>query len=242
MSRDAQDTDAPSVDWSSVRNVTTQVGDGLANTLEKMILDGSLAHGERLPAERELAVTLGCSRTSLRDALRDLQLKGLVERRPGRGTIVVDPQERNFENVLLDKLDGEQRQILEIMDLRSVIEPSIAARAARRATKRDIDGLKQILADMEAGDLDAAADFDLAFHSHIAQATHNPILVQLIKDASKWIDQTRRQALFSEERKARSLAAHYEILEAIEGRDDVAAFEAMSRHIEAVNGLLESDD
>ncbi|MBK5232914.1 MAG: FadR family transcriptional regulator [Thermoleophilia bacterium] len=242
MSREVRNNGAGGVNWSNVRNATTQVGDGLANTLEKMILDGSLAHGERLPSERELAVNLGCSRTSLRDALRDLQLKGLIERRPGRGTIVVDPQERNFESVLLEKLDGEQRQILEIMDLRSVIEPSIAARAARRATKQDINDLRQILADMASGDLDSAADFDFAFHSRIAQTTHNPILVQLIKDASKWIDKTRRQALFSERRKARSLAAHHEILEAIEGHDDVAAFEAMSRHIEAVNGLLETED
>ena len=241
MSDTDETTAAGAVDWSNVRSVTTQVGDGLSSTLEKMIFDGSLTHGERLPSERDLAVNLGCSRTSLRDALRDLQLKGLVERRPGRGTIVVDPQQRNFEGRLLEKLDSGQRQILEIMDLRSVIEPSIAARAARRATKLDITALQEILAEMESGDLDSAADFDVAFHSRIAQATHNPILVQLIKDSSKWIDKTRRQYLFSDKRKARSLAAHHEILDAIAAHDDEAAFAAMSRHIEAVDRLLKSE-
>jgi GntR family transcriptional repressor for pyruvate dehydrogenase complex len=76
------------VDWSGMVRVSLSRSDGIAVDLERMILDGVLRPGDRIPPERELAVTVGVSRSSVRDALRDLEMRGLIDRKPGRGTVV----------------------------------------------------------------------------------------------------------------------------------------------------------
>jgi len=229
------------VEWGRLRSAATQVPDNLSAALERMIADGTIPHGERLPAERELAAELGVSRTSLRDALRELELKGLVDRRPGRGTMVLEPGQSGVGKSMLSKLDRNERDLLEVMDLRGVIEPSITALAARRATPRDIRDLHQIIQNMEDGDVDQAPAFDAVFHGQIARATHNPLLMQLVEFASSWINETRPVGGFTEERRQRSLAAHRAILATIEARDPDAARDAMAEHIEKVSELLTTD-
>lgn len=224
--------------WEGVRAAATQIPDGLAASLEKLIRDGTIPHGERLPAERDLAAQLGVSRASLRTSLRELELKGMVDRRPGRGTVVLDPAKTGAGSNLLAKIDPSERDLREVMDLRGVIEPPITAVAARRATVRDIRELRRIVEDMETGGPGRAADLDIAFHRRIARSTHNPLLSQLVEFASGWINDSRPPAGFSEQRLARSIKAHTRIVDAIESRDAEAAHKAMSDHIKRVSDLL----
>lgn len=227
------------ISLEALRATAAQVPDGLSSALEKMIRDGVIPHGGRLPSERVLAAQLGVSRTSLRTSLRELELKGMVDRKPGRGTVVLAPRMSPAGSSLLAKLDRPERDLVEIMDLRNVIEPPIAERAARRATDRDLNELHRIVTEMESSGPERGAELDIAFHRRIASATHNPLLSHLVEFASGWIDESRPQTGFSEERLARSIEAHRRILSAIESRDAEASRQAMADHIKSVWDLLD---
>jgi GntR family transcriptional regulator, transcriptional repressor for pyruvate dehydrogenase complex len=227
------------IDWSSVSARAVQVSDGLSSALERMIRDGVIVHEERLPPERELAQQLGVSRTSLREALHELELKGLIDRRPGRGTLVLDPNLSRVGASLLGHMATDERGLRHVMDLRAAIEPPIAARAAQRATARDIARLHELLAAMRRERSRAAiGQLDVQFHDAIAASTHNPHLVRLLRFAAEWIDESRRALAFDRRRRERSIAAHTEILACIEARDAEGAAHAMERHIQAVHDLL----
>jgi GntR family transcriptional repressor for pyruvate dehydrogenase complex len=231
------------VDWSALRAGSVQVSDGLSNLLEQMIVDGTISEDERLPPERDLAQQLGVSRASLRESLHELELKGLIDRRPGRGTIVVNPAHGPLGESLLGRFEQLQRGLREVIDLRAALEPPIAARAAQRRTARDIDRLRDLVVSMETEmSVRRATELDVLFHEAIARATHNPLLVQLLAFASEWIDESRRERVLSRRRRAQSIAAHRELLTRIEERDADGAADAMARHIASVNLLLREDD
>jgi GntR family transcriptional repressor for pyruvate dehydrogenase complex len=216
----------------SSRGRPAQVTDGLSTTLEQMIEDGALGDADRLPPERELAQRLGVSRTSLREALHELELKGLIDRRPGRGTVVVAGR----GDSLLGHMEAAERGLREVMDLRGAIEPPIAARAAQRATADDLDVLRELLERMRAAPTVArAAELDIEFHDAIARATHNPLLIKLMRFASEEIDAGRRRRAHSRRRRERTIAAHNEIVARIADHDGDGAAAAMAQHIAQVN-------
>jgi GntR family transcriptional repressor for pyruvate dehydrogenase complex len=231
------------VEWSKLNTQAIQVSDGLSAALEEMIRTGTIGHEERLPPERLLAQQLRVSRTSLREALHELELKGLIDRRPGRGTVVLDPEVSGAGSSLLGRMTADERNLRHVMDLRAAIEPPIAARAAERATARDLRRLRVILDAMEAERSPAAlAEYDVAFHGAIADAAHNPHLSRVLEFAAEWIDQSRRVRVFDRRRREQSIRAHEAILERIEARDADGAAAAMHDHIAAVNGLLGTSD
>jgi GntR family transcriptional regulator, transcriptional repressor for pyruvate dehydrogenase complex len=214
---------------------SAQGTDGLSAVLEGMIGDGSIGGGERLPPERELAQQLGVSRTSLREALHELELKGLIDRRPGRGTVVVQGR----GETLLGHMHAAERGLREVMDLRAVIEPSIAERAAQRATADDLEVLRGVLDEMRAETSVArTAQLDIEFHAAIARASHNPLLVKLMRFASEEIDEGRRRRAHTKRRRERTIEAHEEIVERICARDPEGAAAAMAAHIAVVNREL----
>jgi GntR family transcriptional repressor for pyruvate dehydrogenase complex len=140
---------------------------------------------------------------------------------------------------LLERLDVPVRTLKEVMDLRATLEPPIAARAAERATRADLRRLHEVQSALEAPhSLDAGLELDVRFHSEIARATHNPLLVRLVDIASEWFGASRGAALQTEKRRQAMLVAHRTILQAIEARDPDAAERAMKDHIETVNRLL----
>jgi GntR family transcriptional repressor for pyruvate dehydrogenase complex len=212
------------------------VPESLSAQLEKLIRDGRALPGEPLPSERLLAGDLGVSRASVREAMHELELKGLVRRRPGMGTSVAErPAARN----LVGHLSPEDRGTAEVMDFRRVVEPAVAAVAATRATQGDIAEMDRLLAEMAtARNSQQVADLDALFHLQIARATQNPLLSQLISEASTWIGAVRRSSLQTRERRAASLRGHAEILEAIRQRDGTAAAGATVAHIDEVEALI----
>ena len=142
-----------------------------------MIAEGHVSPGTRLPSERELAVLLGVSRASVREAIHELTLKGLVTREQGRGTVVKETDGRGLGASLLGLLEPASREVRTILDFREAIEPPIAARAAQRATPSDIRNLTAVLDEMARAP--SRADFaamDRRFHQVVARTTHNPLL------------------------------------------------------------------
>jgi GntR family transcriptional repressor for pyruvate dehydrogenase complex len=232
-------TQSGAINWSRLKVDPTSISDELAARLEQMILEGELAASTQLPPERELQRLLGVSRVSIREALHDLELRGLIDRKPGRGTIVVDPARSSRMGTLLARLSDDERSLLEIMDFRAAIEPPIAARAADRATPRDVRALRDLLAEMDAAsDVRSTSDLDEAFHAAIARASHNSVLVQLLDITADWMRASRHVTLQSGRRRQRSLAGHRKILDAIAARDVTGAADAMAEHIEAVNEVI----
>lgn len=229
----------PAVDWSRLDVGGRSVAEQLAARLERMIFEGELRAGSRLPPERELQTSLGVSRVSVREALHHLELKGLVDRRPGRGTVVVAPDRSARGGALLARLSPDERDLLELMDFRAAIEPPIAARAAERATPQDVRRLRELAAEMErAPDVARTIELDEAFHAAIARATHNPMFALLLEVTAGWLAATRRAALQSRRRRSESIAAHARIVDAIAAGAPASAAEAMRDHIDTVNRLL----
>src|SRR5215467_14297483 len=114
-----------------------KVYEEVAKQIERLVLT-KLQPGDKLPSERELAETLGVSRSSIRDAIRSLELMGLVEPRQGAGTIVCEVSAESLINPLTGLLVRQQQHISELLDFRKILEPALASRAASHATTEAI--------------------------------------------------------------------------------------------------------
>jgi GntR family transcriptional repressor for pyruvate dehydrogenase complex len=194
-----------------------------------------LKPGDRLLSERELAQRLGVSRTSVRQALTALRVSGLVEIRHGDGVFLLRPPEEVVPS-LADQLLQSHAQLPAIMEVREALETQTARLAARRRSEEDLRELRAALdamaAAIEAGE--DGAEADQRFHGAIAQAAGNDLLTSLMDQLADPIDQTRRASLSRPDRPPRSLAAHHEILAAIEAQDEDAATVAMRAHLAVV--------
>lgn len=207
--------------------------------LETVVREAGLRPGDRLPPERYLAASLGVSRGTVREALRELELKGLVERRQGVGTLVADADPAGIGNDLIGRLTPDARSWVEVMDFREAIEVPIAERAARYATRADLHRLSTVLDEMErARDARRYAELDARFHSLVAEASHNPLFVRVVAVTSEWLDLTRRSRLQDARRRARSLEGHRAVYAAIARRDPEGAAAAMRGHIQAIGEEL----
>ncbi|HUX04086.1 MAG TPA: FadR/GntR family transcriptional regulator [Acidimicrobiales bacterium] len=221
-------------DWASVYRSQLSVPDNLAVELEKLIMSGALPLGKRIPPERELAELWGLSRTSVRDALKQLSLRGLIERRPGRGTVVVE-RENQLGGTLVELLNEDQNELLQVMEVRAVIEPSVTAKAALRARPVDVEELQKLLDEMfREESTERFSELDRSFHLLIARATGNPLLISLLERVAEIVDQSRHVALQSSNRRTTSLNEHVAILKALQARDPLAAEAAAQAHLDSI--------
>jgi GntR family transcriptional repressor for pyruvate dehydrogenase complex len=211
--------------------------DRLSIEIEKLIMSGELEVGAKLPPERSLADSLGVSRVSIRQALHELETRGLIDRRPGRGTIVLSATDAANKSgaSIASAFTSESRDITDVMELRRIIEPPIAALTAARATPRDIAQLRDLV-DQMAGDVSIAAyaELDRSFHQAIAQYTHNPLLSMLTEQIAALIAPSRDASLQTKQRRKNSTEEHRRILEAITAHDPDAAEACAAAHIESV--------
>lgn len=200
----------------------------ITSHLERLIAKGAIAPGTKLPNERELAESLSVSRSTLREAMHELESKHLVERVRGRGTIVLGPPPEvwDLRAMTADTSTGY------VAELRYALEPDIARLAAIRSTPADIRSLRQSL-DRADADLRPAhsMDLDIEFHLLVAHASQNPLMATLASLASEW---TRDERAFTHSTRAwrrLSIDGHASILEAIEQHDAQGARDAMHDHL-----------
>jgi GntR family transcriptional repressor for pyruvate dehydrogenase complex len=165
------------------RRPVIRLSDTVAGELEKRILEGSLKPGDRLPSERDLAVEMGVSRPSLREAIQKLVSKGLLTTRHGGGTHVTDRLEAHFADPWQEMLSGHPTLQSDLLEFRQMLESQAAYLAADRATSADIERLDSAYAALDAvyisNDLNACIDTDVAFHQTIAEAAHNVLIGHL---------------------------------------------------------------
>ncbi len=177
-----------------------RVYEQIAQQIQDLILNRDLAPGDRLPAERELAATLGVSRPSVREAMIALEGAGFVEIRTGEGSFVRDPQARRIDVPWAGDRDPGPGP-LEQFEARRLVEPELATRAAVMATGSEIDHLDQLVEEM-ARVYPTLGDFDdklgHQFHTALARTARNGVLAQLVqylwdlRDSDMWRRLRRR--------------------------------------------------
>ncbi len=210
----------------------------VAKQLERRITE-ELKPGDRLPPERELVRMLGVSRSSVRDAIRSLELMGLLEPRQGIGTVVCHP-DAALANPLAAALLEKRKMVAELLDVRKMIEPPLAARAALHASRDEIADMEDALARQEAkvraGEL--GVDEDSEFHYAIALASNNSVVLKVVDVLMDLLRETRERALQVEGRQEKSLAGHHRILSALKRGDAKAAEAAMRRHLSEIEEIV----
>jgi GntR family transcriptional repressor for pyruvate dehydrogenase complex len=211
----------------------------IAEQIEKRILDGELKSGDRLPTERDLAEQFHASRTAVREAMKILAQKGLVEMRPGRGTIVIDGAHEAMQNSigLVMKLKlGEVGGSDNLVEVREILEGEIAARAAARATEKEIAAMREAIVVMDASlnDADTFIAADNRFHEALAQATQNTLILILVNSIVPLLSEQRKQIFAVEGGPQRGQMHHKRILESVIKRDPEAARTAMRAHLQQV--------
>jgi GntR family transcriptional repressor for pyruvate dehydrogenase complex len=224
-------------DFEAVRR--NKVYEEVARQIERLILK-KLQPGDKLPSERELAETLGVSRSSIRDAIRSLELMGMVEPRQGAGTIVREISSDSLVNPLANAIKRKDELISELLDFRLMLEPPLAARAAARVSADEIAEMEEILqrqSDKQSRGEAAVAE-DSEFHYAIALASGNSVVLKVIDILMDLLRDTRERSLQVEGRLQRSLAGHRRILAALKRHDAEAAKAAMRRHIEDVEEIV----
>lgn len=226
------------LEFAAVRR--TKIYEQVAQQLQRMIRDGLVKPGEKLPPERELAEMLQVSRGSLRDAIRTLELMGLVEPRQGEGTVVCDPSAKSLINPLATVLPRQRKLVGELLEFRRMIEPTLAGRAAQNASDEELAYMEDILRrqkqKVERGEL--AIEEDSEFHYAIAEAAKNSVVLKVLDAFMDLLRETRERSLQLEGRLQRSFAGHRRVLDAIRAHDATAAEEAMRRHIDEVEGIV----
>lgn len=214
-----------------------KVYEQIAEQIEQRILSGELRSGDRLPTERELAEQFRASRTAVREAMKTLEQKGLVNMRPGRGTIVIDGTSQAMRHSLGRMLQISQAgNSMHLVEVREILEPEIAALAAQRATESHIAAMQAAVEAMDASlhDADAYIGADNAFHQALAQAAHNPLILALVDSIVNLLSEQRKQIFMVKGGPERGQVHHKRILQSVERRDAVAAQQAMQEHLQQV--------
>ncbi|MEM8484816.1 MAG: FadR/GntR family transcriptional regulator [Bacteroidota bacterium] len=205
--------------------------------IEGAIRTKELSPGAKLPTEMELCEQFGVSRTVMREALRVLSSRGLISIEKGRGMFVnqISVDSVTAPMTLYLQMNHDSDNKLHVIEARQLIEPAIAAQCAIRHTKEDAD---RLLKDHDmliatAGNLKNLSKVDMAFHLHIAEATHNPVIPLLISPIHKMMPSIKA-AVYEVVQEAHKAAVewHEKILKAILDRDPDEAFRQMTGHLD----------
>ena len=216
---------------------TSRLYEQIVQQIEDSILKGALRPGDQLPSERDLAQRFGVSRTAVREAVKALCEKGLVEAYSGRGTFITDGTSR----VIRQSLDlivriGQREGSAHLSELRQMLEPQIAALAATRVEEQLLATMREAVVTMDSSLHDPAAyiEADLDFHLALAEAAGNPLVLSLLDSIVVLLREQRRRIFDVDGGPERGQFHHKRILEAIEQRDPERTRTAMRDHLEQV--------
>jgi GntR family transcriptional regulator, transcriptional repressor for pyruvate dehydrogenase complex len=216
---------------------TSRLYEQIVQQIEDSIMQGALKPGDQLPAERDLARQFGVSRTAVREAVKTLREKGLLEAYSGRGTFITDGTSENIRQSLDRMIKmGQPEGSLYLAEVRAILEPEIAALAATRIEEQHLAGLREAYAVMARSrtDPEAYIEADLDFHLSLAEAAANPLILSLLDSIVGVLREQRLRIFRVEGGPERGQFHHQRILEAIEQRHPVKAREAMRAHLQQV--------
>ncbi|GAB3162313.1 FadR/GntR family transcriptional regulator [Myceligenerans halotolerans] len=209
--------------------------------IREMIIAGDLAPGDRLPPEKELSERLGLSRSSLREAVKALELIRVLDVRRGDGTYVTSLEPRLLLEAMSFVVDlHDDQSVLEIFAVRRILEPAASALAARHAAETDLTRLRELVTSVdESADVESLVEHDLEFHRGIAEATGNTYLASLIDSLSSHTVRARIwRGITQENAVDRTLREHHAILDAIAAGDAELASALTIVHVSGVEQWL----
>ena len=216
---------------------TSRLYEQIVQQVEDAILKGQLKPGDQLPAERDLAHSFGVSRTAVREAVKTLREKGLVEAYSGRGTFVTNGTSHSIRQSLdlmirINPLEGSAN----LAELRLVLEPEIAALAAARIEEQLLSTMREAVEEMDRSlrDPDAYVEADLDFHLALAEAAGNPLILSLLDSIVGLLREQRSRIFNVDGGPERGQFHHKRILAAVEQGNPEAAREAMRAHLQQV--------
>jgi GntR family transcriptional regulator, transcriptional repressor for pyruvate dehydrogenase complex len=212
-----------------------RLSDKVAAMMLETILSDRLAIGDQLPSERELGEQFGVSRTVVREAVRELVAKGVIEVRSGSGLRVAAVDSSTVRESMLLFLRGGAVDFEKVHEVRTLLEVHIAGLAAERADGEGVAALRTVHERMrlERDDVDGAARDDLEFHRLIARATQNELYLVLLDSIGASLIDIRRDNLGSGSAPA-TLEQHELILDRVAARDPDGARSAMAAHLDSV--------
>lgn len=199
--------------------IKSSLRDQVFQKLRKDILAGKYQEGDEL-VENTVGKEMGVSRTPVREAIRQLELEGLVELIPNKGTIVKGISEKD---------------VWDIYSIRSNLEGLCAAWAAKFRTEKELEEMEEIVYlsqfHAEKGRYDQVLELDSRFHECMYQASHSRMLAHTLSDFHQYVQQARKMSIYSENRSKKSNEEHRQILMAIRDQDEDRAQELATRHV-----------
>ena len=213
---------------------TSRLYEQIVRQIEQSIVKGDLKPGDQLPAERELAQRCGVSRTAVREAVKALREKGLVEAYSGRGTFITDGTQQAVRQSLdLMVKIGQPEGSTHLAEVRSILEPEIAALAAQRIQEPELSTMREAVDIMDGAfkNPDIYIEADLDFHLALAECASNPLILSLLDSIVALLREQRLRIFRVPGGPERGQVHHKRILDAIEKRDPEEARAAMRAHL-----------
>jgi GntR family transcriptional regulator, transcriptional repressor for pyruvate dehydrogenase complex len=233
--------DIPQVPLEPVKR--SRIYEHIVEQIHALIREGRWAPGDQIPPERELAERFRVSRTSVREALRALEMQGVIDSRQGGGTFVRTADIETLVGPLAAAILRGRRELAEVLEVRELIEPGIARLAATRASAEHVAELENLL-ERQRECIAAGRAFveeDTAFHYTLARAADNHILLRLHNVILDVLRESRQSYLHVPDRPQMSLRGHEAMLAAVKARDADAAYRASLAHITEVrDGILKA--
>src|ERR1700676_1917175 len=213
---------------------TSRLYEQIVQQIEDSIVKGDLKAGDQLPAERDLAQRFGVSRTAVREAVKALREKGLVEAYSGRGTFITDGTTQAVRQSLdLMVKIGQPEGSTHLAEVRAILEPEIAALAAVRIQEPELSTMREAVAAMDRArsDPETYIEADLDFHLALAEGAANPLMLSLLDSTLGLLREHSLRIFKVPGGPERGQIHHKRILEAVERRDSEKAREAMRAHL-----------
>jgi len=208
--------------------------------IQDMIMRGELKNGDKLPPERELTQTLNIGRPALREALKALEVIGLIESRHGQGNFIVNNTENCFFKPLSLSFKLSNGSIEDILELRHLIESYTVRQAAIFASVEDVKKLYKLYENLvDADTTELKSLYDKEFHYEIAKLSKNTLINNLFESTSylfdSFINKTVRMSSFGEDSIEKIYAEHLDIVKAIESHNEEEASQYMNFHLNNIN-------
>ncbi len=212
--------------------VKSRLYEQVLERLRAHVAEAGLKAGDRLPAERDLAASLGVSRASVKQAIVVLEVQGLVEARHGGGTYLVRD---TLDVEPVERLVERRKRLPDVLEAREAMETKLAELAAERRTETELEDIRRALDFMRdeiAGG--GGVEGDRRFHAAVTAAAHSSLLADFMRTIATQITESRTESLRQPGRPSRSLAQHTAIYEAIAAGEPKKAATAMRRHVQTV--------
>ncbi|MFI3212418.1 MAG: FadR/GntR family transcriptional regulator [Eubacteriales bacterium] len=203
--------------------------------IKQMILEQKYDEYGYLPSEGVMSELLGVSRATVREAVRTLEVRGFLKRIHGKGIQVLDKSQKVVEQAMTDMFEKQEMEVVDVLEVRMMIEPKSAELAASRINHEELKMLNDLVGAMEkSAKMDEKyLESDFKFHKLLAASTKNPMIMAIVAAYSKWLEKSIFASSQTDENLEHNYHYHRNILEALERHDAYEARKYMEQHLEA---------